>query len=221
MNEREGGFFDPQSEVFISEQHWPHWLQAGTITFVTMRLADSIPADVIKCWDRERIVFLKQHGVSGFANWREGVERLDFKSRQKFKKHFNRLREDSLDTCLGNCELREPWSAGQVAQSLLKFDEDRYAMGDFVIMPNHIHFLIVFREGTMLRKQCGEWMRFTARKVNQHLGRSGTLWYEEPFDHLVRNERQLEYLREYIKNNPWKARLPAGQFLYRRSERHF
>ncbi len=94
-------------------------------------------------------------------------------------------------------------------------------MGDFVVMPNHIHMLVVFREATILLKQCGSWMRFTARKINELLGRAGVLWQDEPFDHLVRSETQLQYLRKYIADNPSKANLPEGKYLYRRSPHHF
>ncbi|WP_390658128.1 transposase [Crateriforma spongiae] len=72
-----------------------------------------------------------------------------------------------------------------------------------------------------MRKQCTSWMRYTARRINDHLGRQGHLWQSEPFDHLVRNEKQLEYLRDYIKDNPVKANLAQGEFLYRRSDRAF
>lgn len=221
MSEPEGQFFDPHAELFLSEQHLPHWGQSGTITFVTMRLADSIPAEVVEAWDRERLIFLRRHNIDFGDNWRAGRAMLDARSRTKFDRNFSRMREDTLDQCRGNGELRSSWAAQVVVDSLLKFDEDRYAMGDLVVMHNHIHFLAAFRNGAALRKQCGQWMRFTARQINERSGRTGSLWYEEPFDHLVRSAKQLEYLRKYIEDNPRKAKLSAGEFYYRRSNRHF
>ncbi|MEX0819492.1 MAG: hypothetical protein WD070_07855, partial [Pirellulaceae bacterium] len=68
---------------------------------------------------------------------------------------------------------------------------------------------------------CYSWMRFTATRINRLFGDTGTFWQEEPFDHLVRSEQQLEFLRDYIEQNPLKANLKAGEYLYRRSNRAF
>jgi hypothetical protein len=59
------------------------------------------------------------------------------------------------------------------------------------------------------------WLRFTARRINKALGRSGHFWQTEPFDHLVRGAEQFEYLRRYIRDNPARAGLKPGEFLYR------
>ena len=217
MSKIDANVFDPGSELLISEEHRPHWAQSGTVTFITMRLIDSIPREVIQRWHRERIDLLVRHGIECGRDWKTGREQLDPASRKAFDKHFDRARETTLDESIGKCELANPVAAEEVAKSLMHFDDDRYAMGDFVIMPNHLHCLVVFGDADRMRKQCGEWMRYTARKINQLLGRSGPLWYEEPFDHLVRSEDQLQYLRKYLADNPAKANLKPGQSLYRRS----
>ena len=192
-----GNVFDREANVVVSTQHLPHWAQAGTITFITMRLGDSIPREVIQRWDRERGEFLRRHNVDCRGDWKAARLLLDEKTRVAFDQQFSRARETELDGCLGNCELRNPIASRVVADSLLRFDDDRYVMGDFVIMPNHVHCLVAFRDEQRLRKQCGEWMRFTARKINRLTERTGELWYEEPFDHLVRSETQLTYLRGF------------------------
>ncbi len=104
------------------------------------------------------------------------------------------------------CKLREPHAAQIVVDSLLHFDNDRYLMGDFVIMPNHVHCLVVFPDASQLRKQCYSWMHFTATQINRLFGVTGSFWQEEPFDHLVRSEKQLAYLRDYIAQNPINAK---------------
>lgn len=223
-NRKSGGdfaqFLDREQEITISEHSRPHWMQAGTITFITMRLADSIPREVVIRWDRERLEFLFQHGIQ-CSDWRKGRERLSEQDRIAFNKHFRRMREDELDLCHGKCQLRDPVAATIVAKSLMHFDNDRYLMGDFVVMPNHIHFLAVFVDDDALRKQCYSWMKFTATQINQLNGDKGTFWQEEPIDHLVRSEKQLIYLRDYIEQNPVNANLREGEFLYRRSSRQF
>ena len=107
------------------------------------------------------------------------------------------------------------------AKTLEFFHGQRYWMGDYVIMPNHIHCLVAFLDNDIAKTQPGSWMRFSAKKINQLLGSNGALWFPEPFDHLVRSENQLEYLRSYIGDNPKKAGLNKGEFTYRRSVGNF
>ena len=108
-----------------------------------------------------------------------------------------------------------------LAHVLLFFHGQRYWLGDYVIMPNHIHCLVAFLDNDIAKTQPGSWMRFSAKKINQLLGSNGALWFPEPFDHLVRSENQLEYLRSYIGDNPKKAGLNKGEFTYRRSVGNF
>ena len=110
-----------------------------------------------------------------------------------------------------------PRAREEVAKTLEFFHGQRYWMGGYVIMPNHIHCLVAFLDNDIAKTQPGSWMRFSAKKINQLLGSSGALWFPEPFDHLVRNENQLEYLRNYIYDNPKKAGLNEDEFTYRRS----
>ena len=57
---------------------------------------------------------------------------------------------ESLDKGLGACVLL----AKIVVDNLLYFNGDRYHIGDFVIMPNHVHLLVCLLGDTDLLKQC-------------------------------------------------------------------
>ena len=35
----------------------------------------------------------------------------------------------------------------------------------------------------------------------------GTVWQDERYDHIVRNEQELQYFWKYIRQNPVKAEL--------------
>ena len=98
-----------------------------------------------------------------------------------------------------------------VSEAFLYFDGKRYDIERFVIMPNHVHVLIQMRQGFPLRKQFRELLQYTARQINNMLGRKGALWQAEPFDHVVRSETQFEYLQRYIDDNPKKARLSESE----------
>ena len=114
--------------------------------------------------------------------------------------------------------LKRPELAKIVADSLLHFDGDRYRMGDFVIMPNHVHLLAAFATPEIMERQFDSWLHYTAFRINPLIGSKDRFWQQEPFDHLVRSPEQYDYLRNYIAQNPDKAGLKPGEFYYRRYE---
>ena len=191
----------------------PHWAQAGVIVFGTFRTADSIPAAVLTRWEQEKNGWLQACGYQG--HWRDVVPRLSDEERFAFKRQFNRTREDFLDTSHGRCVLRQPELAQIVNDALLHFDGDRYHMGDFVIMPNHVHFLAAFATPELMRIQFDSWLHYTATRINRVIGVRGHFWQQEPFDHLVRSLEQYNYLVKYIADNPAKANLKPGEYLWR------
>ncbi len=109
-----------------------------------------------------------------------------------------------------------PTWRNSLRKSLLFFDGTRYRMGDFVVMPNHVHLLASFATEETMKTQCASWLHFTAVRINRTLGQQGKFWQQEPFDHLVRSQMQFDYLRKYIARNPVKAGLKPNEFYYRR-----
>jgi type I restriction enzyme R subunit len=211
-----GELFDPRADLNISEHFRPHWSQAGAIVFITFRTHDSIPQQVLLRWEREKQDWMERRGHSG--RWSDILPTLGTQEQNEFRTHFNRCREDLLDQCQGGCVLRQPELARIVADSLLYFDGDRYRMGDFVVMPNHVHLLASFPTEDAMKAQCDSWLHYTAFQINKQLGKKGKFWQHEAFDHLVRSVEQYEYLRRYIAENPNKAKLRPGEYYYRRYE---
>lgn len=211
-----GECFDPKADFLIHEHCRPHWSQAGAVVFITFRTADSIPKEVLERWEREKHDWLRKKRIRSAKHWTEIVPTLDTKLQMEFRKTFNRHREAYLDTCQGLCILARREIANIVSDSLLHFDGQRYTMGDFIVMPNHVHLLCAFATEAMLVKQCDSWLSFSAREINRTLGNKGKFWQQEPFDHLVRTPNQYDYLRKYISENGKKANLNPNQYLYRR-----
>jgi type I restriction enzyme R subunit len=211
-----GEIFDPKSDFFVNDRLRPHWSQTGAIVFVTFRTKDSIPREVLELWDREKNEWLDRRQLRNGKFWKKALDTLDKRTRADFDRHFNRCRENFLDLCHGACVLRRPELSKIVADSLLHFDGDRYRMGDFVVMPNHTHLLAAFASERAMENQFDSWLHYTARQINQAIGRSGHFWQQEPFDHLVRSPEQYEYLCQYIADNPKKAKLQPGEFHYYR-----
>ena len=211
-----GELFDPKADFFVHEHFRPHWSQAGAVVFITFRTHDSIPREVLQRWEREKQEWLRRRGHDAAEHWSVVLPRLTEKDRADFQKEFRRCREEFLDTCHGRCLLRRRELAQIVADSLLYFDGQRYRMGDFIVMPNHAHLLAAFAAAEAMKAECDSWLHYTAIQINKAIEEKGKFWQQEPFDHLVRSAEQYDYLRRYIADNPHKAGLEPGEYLYRR-----
>lgn len=207
--------FDPDAEVERFERSLPHWFQPGAAIFITFRTADSMPRAVLKRWHEQQEQWLIQHGYDPRLYEEEKfINQLKPEDRNSFLYLRGRMWHHSLDECHGECLLRRNDVAEIVAKAIHHFDGDRYVADSFVIMPNHVHLLVQFRSGGNLKAQTKSWLQFTAREINRKLGRRGPFWQSEPFDHIVRSAKQFAYLQGYIADNPKKAKLRVGEFIY-------
>jgi len=207
--------FDPGADVERSSRFMPHWFQSGITVFITFRTADSLSKKVLELWHRELLDWLRRRDLpTELAFGPERLDELDQAHRNEFQKLRKQIWQRHLDDCHGACVLKQPELAKEVAQSLQHFDGERYDLDSFVVMPNHVHVLVQFRPPTTMRQQLTSWLRFSAKQINQRLGQKGVFWQSEPFDHLVRSAEQFEYLQRYIAENPKKAKLKVGEFLY-------
>ena len=70
----------------------------------------------------------------------------------------------------------------------------------WAIMPNHVHVVLKPLAGQELPKIVQSWKSFTAKEINRLLNRQGTLWMDEYYDHLIRDEKdfanQINYARD-------------------------
>jgi putative transposase len=206
-------FFNPMQPVMITQGHLPHWDQEGATYFITWRTADSIPKEVWLRWRTERSAWLAEHGIDpDLKDWRQHVEELSEVLRKDFRR-FSKALEDEVDEGHGECLLRRKELAGIVADSLRFFDGARYDLGDFVVMPNHVHLLVGGLVREAMLKQVESWKKWSAMKINEALGRLGRFWQDEHFDHLVRSEVSFRKFRDYIAQNPKKAGLIEGQYV--------
>jgi type I restriction enzyme R subunit len=208
--------FDPKAEYVAGEGcNLPHWYQPGVTYFVTFRTEDSIPTHLASQWRRRRDTWLRQHGIDCREPYRKTeLSRLSRAHLQEFHETFSRDFLEYLDRGYGACVLKNPELSAMVADSLRHFDGDRYVMGDFVVMPNHVHLLVGLLGDTEIVAQCKSWKKFTAREINRRLGQKGRFWQEESFDHLVRSPEQFEAIQRYIADNPREARLRDTDFYY-------
>ncbi|MEQ9408275.1 MAG: transposase [Fuerstiella sp.] len=186
----------------------PHWRQHGCTYFVTFRLADSVPRKVVEQWKYERDKWLQFRGIvlSG-ENWRSVVRQLGRTDYRAFERHFAGRLFAYLDDCRGECLLRKPDLGKLVVDALRFFDGRRLDCGDFVVMPNHVHWIVTPRAEFELEDILHSVKSFTANEINRKIGRTGQLWMEESYDRIIRNGEELLQTQRYIRENPRKAGL--------------
>ena len=208
-------FFIPELGVTKMQGHLPHWDQEGATYFITWRTADSIPKEVWLQWRKERGQWLIAHGINpDSTDWRKHLEQLPEAERLEFARAFTAKLEAHMDDCHGDCLLKLAELAKIVSDALRFFDGDRYLLGDFVVMPNHVHLLVGHIARNAMLKQVESWKTWTAREINKRANREGRFWQDESFDHLVRSPGAFDKFRRYIAENPAKAKLNEGEYSY-------
>jgi putative transposase len=96
---------------------------------------------------------------------------------------------------------------------------DHVKLDEFVIMPNHIHAILVIadegarrdnpgvvptgysRRHNLLSKSVNAFKTTTSKLIHQH-GLSEFVWERSFYDHIIRKDESLRSIREYIANNP-------------------
>jgi len=162
-----------------SRSYLPHWDNPGLVQAITFRLADALPAHVV-----EKL-------MSNGANDPEKRRRL----------------EAYLDAGHGECLLGNPKAAKIVEKALLHFDNARYRLLAWCVMPNHVHVMIETWEGFPLADLLHSWKSYTAKELNKLFGTTGKVWQEEYFDRFIRDERHFHAAFDYIHRNPVAAGL--------------
>jgi REP element-mobilizing transposase RayT len=180
----------------------PHLKREGAAYFVSFRLADTLPREVLLRFKQEREAILEH------AKARRAPLTLT-EQEQLFVWYCDKV-DGYLDAGHGACWLRRPEIADLVAGTFGFFDGRRYELRAWVVMPNHVHVVVWPRPPWTLSHILHSWKSFTAIRANQTLGRVGQpFWQRESFDHLIRNDDDLARCCAYTVNNPVKAGLCA------------
>ena len=172
-------------------RHYLPHVEYQRFQFITYRLYDSVPKDILQ-------------------SWREELE-LNDKNKpqdiQQYKELSNRIAKYE-DAGYGQCFLKNDQVAKIIQDNLLHYDGRKYNLINWCIMPNHVHVLIEVLEGT-LTEILRSWRSYTAHEANKVLGRTGQFWMEEYFDRYIRDAQHFRDVMDYIDNNPLKAGLAS------------
>ena len=82
----------------------------------------------------------------------------------------------------------------------------------FHVMPNHVHAILIFDNAVVTLSEF--WRRYkaiTTLKAKRAGFQDQTLWQRNYFEHVIRDDKVLEKIRNYIQNNPLKEELPLKE----------
>ena len=135
-------------------------------------------------------------------------------SRRSVQSARQKLIEENLDRGAGACYLRRPEIAELVAQALRKFDDERYRLLSWCVMPNHVHVVFQPWAPFALQHILHSWKSYSALQANALLKRTGRFWQREYYDHLIRDGAELGRAVRYTVENPINARLRDWRWTY-------
>jgi REP element-mobilizing transposase RayT len=183
----------------------PHWTRERAVYSVNFRLADSLPSSVIKTWEFERDDIVKTARQMNRALTASEEKRLDVLFSERVEKY--------LDKGRGACWMREDEVAAIVQNVLQKFDDVRYRLHAWCIMPNHVHAILRPHPDLELPDILHSWKSFSSKQANRALGRTGKFWQPEYYDHLIRDEDDFARQVEYVLSNPSAAGLEKWKWV--------
>jgi len=177
----------------------PHVEGREAIYFVTFRLADSLPKELVP-------QLLKERDTIQNARLSDVTTAGDLARLEELRALMKNA-ERCLDRGHGHCYLRDSRVAYIVAEALRHFHGQRYRLFAWCVMPNHVHVLFSPLPEHTLDAILHSWKSYSAHRANALLARTGHFWQREYFDHLVRDQSSLRRITQYIRDNPQRAGL--------------
>ena len=110
---------------------------------------------------------------------------------------------------------------GKIIENNLKNIQKIYRQTEldyYVIMPDHIHFVLIINSGRngseertkmQLSKIIQQFKRQCSIDIKQK-GFSKEIWQRSFYDRIIRNEKELYFIRKYIEQNPLAYEIEKG-----------
>ena len=192
----------------------PHFQQPGQIYFVTWNLKDAIPSKVISDYSDlisetriniEKAILINEPHTS--------IEKLKYEYHFYRKRMINAYEEILHRNENSSIDISTAGILEIIENAVSYWQNIKISNIALCVMPNHVHW--VFKTYQFDQDGNQVWLQdilksvknFSARNINNHLGRSGILWHKESWDTTVRGNKHLHAVIEYIINNPVKAGL--------------
>lgn len=185
----------------------PHIQHGGVILAISYRLAFNLPQNILEKLKADK------HEYERISSNLTGIEKEVYDS--EFNRKYFEYFDEFIDKYNSNVNwLRISQVADIVYNSQLYFDNVKYKLHCFTIMPNHIHIILeplwnndnYYAIADIIHSLKG----YTARKCNEVLMRKGQFWQHGHYDHIIKNAKDYNYQLHYVINNPVKAGLVSS-----------
>jgi REP element-mobilizing transposase RayT len=81
-------------------------------------------------------------------------------------------------------------------------EQDRIWLLGYVVMPDHVHVVMVMRGEHRLPMAMRTWKGVTSRHISRRTGIRAPIWQDGYYDHMVRNDEDLRECLAYLHYNP-------------------
>ena len=78
-------------------------------------------------------------------------------------------------------------------------------VGDFVVMPNHVHLVAIAEQGVGKPTPLEDFVRYLKFAITREVHKEYpgvVLWQKGYYEHVIRDDADYERILEYIANNP-------------------
>ncbi len=202
-----------KTKIFWKTNGLAHLQPVGATFFVTFRLFGSIPrSEIQKLFENKQKLKTKIYKE-------KPKDYLSLLS--KIEKDFFKQFDIVLDKIkAGPTYLKEPKVAQTVIDKLFEYDEKLYTLLAYTIMHNHVHLVLntnIQVHGKVIEDEVNEsnfiQLKEIVKKIkggsayaaNKILGRTGSFWAPNYYDYMIRDDKELLRILNYVVNNPVKA----------------
>jgi len=191
----------------------PHYQQPGQTYFVTWNLKDAVPKKVISKYQNVVLKSKKELDEALLKNTDpkkiEELRHLYYFYRKKIMSANEAILQRNNSTIdLSTVEIIE------IIVTAIRFWEGiKISNIALCVMPNHVHWVLKTHKidsngnEVWLQNILKSVKNISAKNINLHLGRRGSLWNKESWETTVRSEKHLKSVIDYVINNPVKAGL--------------
>ncbi|MCH5231911.1 MAG: transposase [Muribaculaceae bacterium] len=184
-------FFSQYEDIEAWGNPLPHWLQDNKLYFITFRLEDSI------CKEDQEILIKKKKDFE-----LKNPKPWSPQTYSEYRKIISSKMDALLDKGYGSCILKNQAVRDLFLKSLYFYEDKKYSIMGFVVMPNHVHLLLLGKNQINVIKAIGSVKRFSAYTINQFLNTRGKVWKKGSYDTIVRSEEHRIVCCQYIERNP-------------------
>ena len=194
-------FFNPGKDIDKHGHKLPHWQQGEVMQFVTFRLGDALPIEMVRQWNAASHAWKNANPPPWTAD-----------EEAEYHRRFTVKLEKWLDQGSGSCLLKDAGNRRMLEEALMQFRGDRVHHQAWVIMPNHVH--LIFKPEGPLEKLLQAWKSVSAKRIAK-----GSIWQPNYRDTQIRDGGHFANAVRYVRRNPIQANLYGNQYTLWQSER--